>query len=118
MSYSPSIASRVLGRILEGERERERERERESRICVIVDRYTRIQCHVYYMHFILLFLLLLLQCMLLEFTHGFVALNMHENQQHPPHLNKLYNYASTQSGISIAFSIRCLLTWRFCGAVL
>ena len=89
--------------------QRERGRERESRICGIVDRYTHIQCHVYYMHFILLFLLLLLQCMLLECTHCFVALNMHENQQHPPNLNKPYNYASMQSGLSIAISIRCLL---------
>ena len=90
---------------------------RESRICGIVDRYTPIQCHIYYMHFILLFLLLLLHCMLLECTHCFVALNMHENQQHPPHWNKPYNYARMQSGVSIAFSIRCLLTWQLCSSI-
>ena len=85
----------------------EGERERVEYVSLLIGTHTY---NAIYMHFILLFLLLLLQCMLLESTHCFVALNMHENQQHPPHLNKPYNYASMQSGPSIAFSIRCLLT--------
>ena len=73
------------------------ERERVEYVSLLIGTHTY---NVIYMHFILLFLLLLLQCMLLECTHCFVALNMHENQQHPPHLNKPYNYASMQSGLS------------------
>ena len=108
LQFKTETATTPCPIILEGERERV------EYVSLLIGTHT----YLIYMHFILFSYFYYCSNNLLECTHCFVALNMHENQQHPPHLNKPYNHASMQSGPSIAFSIRCLLTWQLCNSIL